>query len=89
MVLLPLTPVIKDTISLEIKIGHVTTVNGWEQCRHVKVGLIAALFIYPLGHKLPLYKIQSPGMWIVVSIFHLHALVSKSPVHALICGLMV
>ncbi len=45
MVLLPLTPVTKDTISLEIKIGRVTTVNGWEQCRHVKVGLIAALFI--------------------------------------------
>ncbi len=50
MVLLPLTPVIKDTISLEIKIGRVTTVNGWDLCRYVKVWLIAALVIIPLGH---------------------------------------
>ena len=45
MVLLPLTPVIKDTLSLEMKTGHVTTVNGWVQCRHVKVWFIAALHL--------------------------------------------
>ncbi len=52
MVLSPLTPVTKDTISLEMKQGRVTTVNGLEKFRHVKVWLIAALF-YPLicmGH---------------------------------------
>ncbi len=45
MVLSPHTRVTKVTISLEMKQGHVTTVNGWEQRRHVwKVWLIAALF---------------------------------------------
>ena len=35
MVLLPLTRVTKVTISLEIRKGLATTVNGWEQRWHV------------------------------------------------------
>ena len=35
MGLSPHTRVTKVTISLEMKQGRVTTLNGWEKCQHV------------------------------------------------------